>query len=109
MATCAVSHQNPPNQTRMHSTLFHLTLTHRSKTLFLILEDISSFDGATDTPFWISGDVCPSFENQGGSLVCFLTCVILRFTSRATPADCLAKPIRLQWCHLQDSNPKMLT
>ena len=31
--------------------------------------------------FWASGDVCPGFQSQVGSLVCFLT-------SRATPADC---------------------
>ena len=37
--------------------------------------------------FWTSGDVCPGFQSQGGSFVCFLTCVILRFTSGATPAD----------------------
>ena len=39
--------------------------------------------------FWTSGDTCPGFQSLGGSLfVCFLTCVILRFTSGATPADC---------------------
>ena len=38
--------------------------------------------------FWTSGDVCPRFQSQGGSIsVCFLTWVILRFTSSATPAD----------------------
>ena len=31
--------------------------------------------------FWTSGDVCSGFQSQGGSLACFLTCVILRFTS----------------------------
>ena len=39
--------------------------------------------------FWTSGDVCPGFRSQGGSLVCFLACVILRFTSGATPDDCI--------------------
>ena len=39
--------------------------------------------------FWTSGDVCPGLQNQGESLVCLLTCVILRFTSGATPADCI--------------------
>ena len=39
--------------------------------------------------FWISGDFCPGFQSQGGSLACFLTCVILRFTSGVTPADCI--------------------
>ena len=56
--------------------------------------------------FWTSGDVCPGFQSKGGSLVCFLTCVILRFTSGVTPADCIevsmaAKPFRsryLQTC-----------
>ena len=39
---------------------------------------------------WTSGDVCLGFQSQGASLACFLTCVILRFTSGATPADCIA-------------------
>ena len=39
---------------------------------------------------WTSGDVCPRFQSQGGSLACFLTCVILRFNSGMTPADCIA-------------------
>ena len=30
------------------------------------------FCGATDTPFWISGDIHPGFETQGGSLTCML-------------------------------------
>ena len=38
---------------------------------------------------WTSGDVCPGFQSQGGSLACFLTCVFLRCTSGATPADCI--------------------
>ena len=37
--------------------------------------------------FWTSGNVCPRFQSQGGFLACFLTCVILRFTSGVTPAD----------------------
>ena len=38
---------------------------------------------------WYScfGDICPGFQSQGGSLACFLTCVILRFTFGVTPAD----------------------
>ena len=47
------------------------------------------FVGPLLTLFWTSGHVCPGFQNQGGSHVCFLTCVILRFTSGATPADCV--------------------
>ena len=35
----------------------------------------------------VSGDVCPGFQSQGGTLACFLACVILRFTSGVTPAD----------------------
>ena len=36
--------------------------------------------------FWTFGE----FKSQGESLfACFLTCVILRFTSGATPADCI--------------------
>ena len=38
--------------------------------------------------FWTSGDVCPGFHSQGGSLAWILACVILRFTSGVTPADC---------------------
>ena len=41
-------------------------------------------------PFGISGDVCPGFQSQGGSLFAhFLAWVITRFTSGATPADCI--------------------
>ena len=40
--------------------------------------------------FWTSGDVFPEFQSQAGSLACFLTCVILRFTSGVTIAECLA-------------------
>ena len=43
------------------------------------------------TLFWTSGDICPGFQSQGGCLLimhAFLTCVILRFTSGVTPADC---------------------
>ena len=39
--------------------------------------------------FWTSGNVCPVFQSQGGSFACFLACVILRFTSGVTPADCI--------------------
>ena len=39
--------------------------------------------------FWTSGDVCPRFQRLCGSLVCFLACVLLRFTSGATLADCI--------------------
>ena len=39
--------------------------------------------------FWTSGDVCSGFQCQDGSLACFLACVILRFTSGVTPADCI--------------------
>ena len=71
-----------------------------------ILEDIGPFRGATVTLFWTSGDVCPGFKSQGGSLTCCLNSVILRFTSGATPADCMrvnmaAEPFRstyLQIC-----------
>ena len=33
--------------------------------------------------------VCPGFQSQGGSLACFLACVILKFTSGVTAADCI--------------------
>ena len=39
--------------------------------------------------FWTSGNVCPGFQSQDGSLACFLTWVILRFTSGVTLADCI--------------------
>ena len=55
--------------------------------------------------FWTSGDVCPGFQSQSGSLACFLACVILRFTSGMTPAkvSMAADPrtyrrVRKQWC-----------
>ena len=44
--------------------------------------------------FWTSGDIYPGFQSQGGYLACFFTCVILRFTSGVTPADCTAGPFR---------------
>ena len=54
--------------------------------------------------FWTSGDVCVGSQSQGGSpvCVCFLTCVILRFTSGVTPADCTevstaAQPFRFMY------------
>ena len=48
----------------------------------IYLEDISSFCGATDTPVWTSGDICPGFQRQGG----FLTCV-LRLIPSMDPSD----------------------
>ena len=49
--------------------------------------------------FWTSGDICPGFQSQDGSLVCFLVCLILRFTSGVTLTDCIevsmaAEPFR---------------
>ena len=38
--------------------------------------------------FWTSGNVCPGFQHQGGSLACFLAWVILRFTSGVIPVNC---------------------
>ena len=41
--------------------------------------------------FWTSSDICPGFQSLGRSLfACFLACVILRFTSGATPAHCIS-------------------
>ena len=37
-----------------------------------ILEDMSPFCGATDTPVLDFGDVCPGFQSQGGFLACVL-------------------------------------
>ena len=43
--------------------------------------------------FWTSGDVCPGFQSQGGfSCLCASLPAhnrFLRFTSGATPADCI--------------------
>ena len=57
------------------------------------------FVGSLIPLFGTSSDVCPGFQCQGGSLACFLACVILRFTSGATPADSIevsmvAEPFR---------------
>ena len=45
------------------------------------------------------------FQSQGGSLACFLTCVIPRFTSGTTPADYIevsmaAEPFRSTNLHV---------
>ena len=37
-----------------------------------ILEDLSPFCGATDTPVWISSDVCLRFQNQAWPLTCMV-------------------------------------
>ena len=40
--------------------------------------------------FLTSREVCPGFQSQGGSLfACFFACMILKFTSAATPAHCV--------------------
>ena len=52
------------------------------------LEDTSIFIVPLIPLFWTSGDVYPEFQRQSESLVCFLSSVILRFTSGGTPADC---------------------
>ena len=59
---------------------------------FNLLEDISPFHAATDTPLWTSGNVCPRFQSQGG--------VILRFTPDATPVDCTEVRMTAEpfWC-----------
>ena len=49
-------------------------------------------------PFWTSSDVCPGFQRQGRSLAWFLTCVILRFTSGVTCADCIEHSISAEMC-----------
>ena len=46
---------------------------------------ISPFCGATETAvFWTFSEACPGFP-----FAYFLACVILRFTSGATPAECI--------------------
>ena len=58
---------------------------------FFFLQDISPFCG---TPSVTSGDVCPGFQKQGGSLACMFSSPVctgfLRFTSGATPTDPLS-------------------
>ena len=57
---------------------------------FKIFGGYKSFFGVIDMLFWTSGDVCPGFQSQVVSIfTCFLACVILRFTSGATTADCI--------------------
>ena len=61
------------------------------------------FVGALIPLFWTSNDICPGFQSHSGSLVCFLACVILRFTSGAKSADCTevsmaAKPFGTHTC-----------
>ena len=58
--------------------------------VFKFLEDINPFRGATDIPvldFWW----CLPWVSKPGWIpfVCFLACMILRFTSGAMPADCI--------------------
>ena len=87
-----------------HSSTFNCLERTFKSTIFL--RTLALFVGPLIPLFWTSGDVCPGFQSQGGSLACFLTCVILRFTSDATPADCIevsmaAEPFRsmyLQTC-----------
>ena len=38
--------------------------------------------------FWTFGDIYSGFQSQDGFLVCFLVCMILRFTSGVIPAHC---------------------
>ena len=38
--------------------------------LFFFLENISLFVGPLIPLFWTSGDICPGFQSQGGSLAC---------------------------------------
>ena len=58
--------------------------------LLIFLENISHFHGATDTPvldFWWH---LPWVSKPGWiPFACFLLCVILRFSSGMTPADCI--------------------
>ena len=58
--------------------------------LLKLLGDISPSRGATDTFFWISGDVCPGFQSQGESLACVLP--RLRTTVYVTKINCLFLP-----------------
>ena len=49
------------------------------------LDDISPFSRDTGSPvFWTSGDVCPRFQSQGGSLTCML-CLLHSISSSDLP------------------------
>ena len=69
---------------------FYYDCNHRFHLLFFLnkkLEDISPFCGATDTPFWTSGDISSEFQSHSGQpYLCLAeahTCVTsaLRLTS----------------------------
>ena len=45
--------------------------------------------------FWTSGGVCRGLQSQDGTHACFLICMILRFTSGETLADCIVSIIIL--------------
>ena len=55
--------------------------------------------------FWTSGNVCPGFQSQGGSLTCTLSCLHAMDSSGVTPADLLAAKFR----NLQDAESAFLT
>ena len=63
----------------------------RAKLFEKNLEDIGPFRGPLTLLFWTSGDVCPPWVSKPGWIpfAYFLLCVILRFTSGVTPADCV--------------------
>ena len=56
-----------------------------------LLVQKSFFVGPLIPLFWTSGDVCPGFQSQGRFLTCtlFACMLFLRFTSGATPTDCI--------------------
>ena len=82
---------------------------------FFKLKDISHLGGggAQIPPFWTSGDVCPGFQNQGGSTRLYASLLacngFLRFTSGAIPADLLVVSMAAKSFnpHLWDSNPEL--
>ena len=47
---------------------FHFLKNNFGRTSVLFL-------GPLIAPFWISGDICPGFQSQGGSLTCVLPCL----------------------------------
>ena len=52
---------------KISSFKFEFTVMSASRTFFKkVLEAISPFCGATDTPFRTYDDVCPWFQSQGG-------------------------------------------
>ena len=82
------SGKKPPGNFTVTSVLWKLKArSHRGRAISLSLSIILFFLMFGGHPcFGTSGDVCPGLQSQGGSLACFLACMILTFATGATPA-----------------------